>query len=112
MINNLSAMQGTQVQSLAQEDPLEEETYSTYSSIFAWEIQWTGEPGRLQFMGSQRVGHNLVINTLKHSNTLSQLNTHIFIYIHIYILQIYAYTHIYICVYKNMKLQIPSAYVV
>ena len=40
-------------------------------SIFAWEIQWTGEPGRLQFMGSQRVGHNLVINTLKHSNALS-----------------------------------------
>ena len=45
-----------------------------------------------------RVGHNLVINTLKHSNALSQLNTHIFIYIHIYILQIYAYTHIYMCI--------------
>ena len=50
-------MQEMQVQSLGQEDPLEEEM-STHSSILAWKIPWTEEPGRLQSMGSQRVGHN------------------------------------------------------
>ena len=42
---------------LDREDPLEKET-STYSSIFAWRIPWTEEPGGLQFMGSQRVGQD------------------------------------------------------
>ena len=42
------------VQSLGQEDPLEEEV-ATHSSILAWEIAWTEEPGGLQSMGSQRV---------------------------------------------------------
>ena len=46
------------VLSLGQEDPLEEEV-TTHSSILAWEIPWTEEPGGLQSMGSQRVGHNL-----------------------------------------------------
>ena len=46
-----------QVQSLGREDPLEEEM-ATQSSILAWEIPQTEEPGRLQSMGSQRVGHN------------------------------------------------------
>ena len=50
--------QEMQVQSLGWEDPLEEEM-TTQSSIVAWEIRWTEEPGRLQFMGSQRVGHDL-----------------------------------------------------
>ena len=45
------------VQSLGQEDPLEEEM-ATHSSILAWRIPWTEEPGRLQFMGSQRVRHD------------------------------------------------------
>ena len=45
------------VQSLSWEDPLEEEM-ATHSSILAWGIPWTEEPGRLQFMGSQRVGHD------------------------------------------------------
>ena len=49
-------MQETRVQSLGQEDPLEEEMV-THSSILAWEIAWTEEPGRLQSMGSQRVQH-------------------------------------------------------
>ena len=44
--------QGMQVQSLGQEDPLEEEM-ATHSSILAWEIPWTEEPGGLRFMGSQ-----------------------------------------------------------
>ena len=45
----------TWVQSLDLEDPLEE-GMATHSSILAWRIPWTGEPGRLQSMGSQRVG--------------------------------------------------------
>ena len=46
-----------QVRSLGQEDPLEEGMV-THSSIPAWRILWTQEPGRLQFIGSQTVGHN------------------------------------------------------
>ena len=46
----------TQVQTLGQEDPLEKEM-ATHCSIFAWKISWTEEPGRLQSMGLQRVGH-------------------------------------------------------
>ena len=46
-----------QVQSLGWEDPLEEEM-ATHSSILAWRIPWTEEPGGLQSVGSQRVGHN------------------------------------------------------
>ena len=51
-------MQETQVQSLGQEDVLEKEM-ATHSSILAWKIPWTEEPGGLQSMGSQRVGHDL-----------------------------------------------------
>ena len=51
-------MQETQVQSLGWEDPLEKEMV-THSNIVAWEIPWTEEPCRLQFMGSQRVRYNL-----------------------------------------------------
>ena len=46
-----------QVQSLGQEDPLEKEM-ATHSSILDWEIPWKEEPGGLQSMGSQRVGHD------------------------------------------------------
>ena len=46
-----------QVRSLGQEDSLEE-GMATHSSILAWEIPWTEEPGRLQSMGLQRVGHD------------------------------------------------------
>ena len=49
-------MQETLVQSLDQEDPLEK-GMDTHSSIFAWRIPWTEEPGGLQSVGSQRVGH-------------------------------------------------------
>ena len=52
----------TQVQSLGQEDLLEK-GMATHSSICAWKIPWTEEPGQLQSMGSQRVGHNQVTNT-------------------------------------------------
>ena len=47
----------TQVQSLCWEDPLEKEM-ATHSSILAWRIPWIEEPGRLQSMGLQRVGHD------------------------------------------------------
>ena len=59
MVKNLPAKQEMWVQSLDQEDPLEKEM-ATHSSILAWEIPWIDEPGRLQSMGSQRVGHDLV----------------------------------------------------
>ena len=57
MVKNLPAMQKTWVQSLGQEDPLEEEM-ATQSSILAWRIPWTEKPGRLQSVGLQRVRHN------------------------------------------------------
>ena len=57
MVKHLPAVQKTQVRSLGQEDPLEKEM-ATHSSILAWEIPWTEEPGRLQSMGLQRVGHD------------------------------------------------------
>ena len=55
----MQEMQETQVQSLSQEDPLEKEM-SIHSSILAWRIPWTEEPGGLQSMGLQRVGHDWV----------------------------------------------------
>jgi len=54
-VKSLSAMWEIWVQSLGQEDPLEKEM-ATHSSILAWRIPWTEEPGGLQFMWSQRVG--------------------------------------------------------
>ena len=57
MVKNLPAIQETWVQSLGQEDPLEEEM-ATHSSILAWRIPRTEEPGGLQSLGLQRVGHN------------------------------------------------------
>ena len=57
-VKNPPAMQETQFQSLGGEDPLEEEM-STHSSMLAWEIPWAEEAGGLQYMGSQRVGHDL-----------------------------------------------------
>ena len=56
-VKNPHVMRETLVQSLGQEDPLEE-GMATCSSILAWRIPWTEEPGGLRFMGSQRVGHD------------------------------------------------------
>ena len=53
----MQEMQETRVQSLGWEDPLEEEV-ATHSSILAWRIPWTEEPGGLLSMGSHRVGHD------------------------------------------------------
>ena len=55
-IKSLSATQETWIRSLGREDPMEE-GMATHSSILAWSIPWTEEPGGLQSMGSQRVGH-------------------------------------------------------
>ena len=57
MVKHLSTIREAWVQSLGQEDLLEKEM-ATHSSTLAWKIPWMEEPGRLQFMGSQRVGHN------------------------------------------------------
>ena len=62
---NLPAMQETQVQFLGQEDPLEK-GMATHSSIPAWEIPWTQDPGGLQSLGLQRIGHDLTSNTHTH----------------------------------------------
>ena len=67
VVKNLPAMQETQVQSVGQEDPLDEEM-ATHSTIFAL-IPWTEEPGRLQSMGSQRVEHDWT-----HTETESEEN--------------------------------------
>ena len=56
-VKRLPTMRETWVQSLGREDPLEK-GIAIHSSILAWEIPWTEEPGRLQSMGSQRVGHD------------------------------------------------------
>ena len=56
-VKSLPAVWETWVQSLGWEDPLEKEV-AIHSSILAWKIPWTEEPGKLQSMGSQRVGHD------------------------------------------------------
>ena len=57
MLKNLPAMKETWIQFLSQEDPLEKEMAAHYS-ILAWRIPWTEEPGGLQSIGLQRVGHD------------------------------------------------------
>ena len=57
LVMRLPRMQKTWVQSLGREDLMEKEM-AAHSSILAWKIPWTEEPGRLQSMGSQRVGHD------------------------------------------------------
>ena len=57
MVKNPPVRQEMWLQSLCREDPLEEEM-ATHSSILAWEIPWREEPGGLQSMGSQRIGHD------------------------------------------------------
>ena len=57
MVKNLPVIWGIQIQSLGWEDPLEK-GMATHSSIIAWRIPWTEEPGGLQSVGLQRVGHS------------------------------------------------------
>ena len=57
MVKSPPAMQETQVQSLVWEGPLEKEM-ATHSSVLAWKIPWTEEPGELKSVGSKRLGHD------------------------------------------------------
>ena len=57
MVKRLPAVRESLVRSLSREDPLEKEM-ATHSSTLPWKITWTEEPGRLQPVGSQRVGHD------------------------------------------------------
>ena len=57
IVKNCPAMQGTRLQYMGWEDPLEK-AMATHSSVLAWRIPWTEEPGGLWSMGSQRVGHD------------------------------------------------------
>ena len=68
-VKNLLAVQETWVKSMGREDPLEK-GMTTHSSILTWRIPWTEEPGELQSMGSQRVGHDLAANTSQGSHCL------------------------------------------
>ena len=85
MVKCLPAMWETQVWSLGWEDPLEKEM-AAHSGILAWKIPWTEEPGRLQSMGWQRVGHNwatslsLIEKTKTKNNTLLEFSLMIKLY--------------------------------
>ena len=68
MVKDLPIMQETLVPTLSRKDPMEK-GMTTYSSILAWRIPWKEEPGGLQSMGSQRVGHDWVTNN--NNNTLT-----------------------------------------
>ena len=70
IVKNLSAMQAIWVQSLGREDSLEK-GLATHSSIFAWRIPWTEEPGGLQSMGLQRGGHD---QATEHTHTHNTTN--------------------------------------
>ena len=67
-VKNLPALQETWVESLGWGDPLEKDM-TTYSSVLAWRIPWTEEPGRLKSMGSQRVGHDLATKEQRRRKT-------------------------------------------
>ena len=75
LIRNLPAMQETWGWSLGWEDPLEK-GMATHSSILAWRIPWTGEPGGIQSKGLQRVGHDWATNTHTHTHTHKHTHTH------------------------------------
>ena len=91
---SLPAMQETQVQSLGRENPLEKET-ATHSSILAWRIPWTEEPGGLHSMGLQRV--DMTEQLSMHACTV---RTTLYPYIKIYILRTHTFMSI---TYSNNK---------
>ena len=74
MVKSQSAVQETWVRSLGQEDPLEK-SIATHSSIPDWKIPWTEEPGGLQSMGLQRVGHDWETDTWIHHANLNKADT-------------------------------------
>ena len=74
MVKNPSAKQEMSIRFLGREDPLEKEI-ATHSSILAWEISWTEEPGVLQSVGSQRVRHNLATKQQQQRSFRTELDT-------------------------------------
>ena len=72
-VKNLPAVQETQVQVLGWADPLEKEMV-IHSSMLAWRIPWTEEPGGLQFIGSQRVGHDWASKRSTHTAQMKGLS--------------------------------------
>ena len=82
MIKNPPAMRETQFQSLGREDLLEKEM-ATHSSILAWRIPWTEEPGRLQSPGSQRAGHDWGTNTFTYVLRVTDVKKQIYDYMEI-----------------------------
>ena len=75
-VKRLSAMQETRVRSLGWEDPVEKEM-AGHSSILAWKIPWTAEPGRLPSMGSQRVGHDWATSLSLYDPAISLLGIYL-----------------------------------
>ena len=71
-VKNLPAIQGTPVRALGQEVPLENEM-ATHSSILAWKIPRTEEPGRIQSMGSQRAGHAWATKPPQYGNMINEI---------------------------------------
>ena len=109
-VKRLSAMQETRVWSLVWEDPLKKEM-AAHSSILAWRIPGTGEPGRLPSMGSQRMGHDWVtlLSYFQHKNSsLCQPLSTLFIYFtflcskyHHLLLYIYLIAYLFLFLYTN-----------
>ena len=89
-------MQLTQVQSLGWEDPLEK-GIATHSSILAWEIPWTEEPGGPQYTGSQRVRQDRGTNTHTHIHTCTRAHTSTHTHTHTYM-----HTHTHTCAHTHM----------
>ena len=71
MVKRMPTTRETWVRSLGREDPLEKEM-ETHSSTLAWKIPWMEEPGRLQSMGSQRVGHDWVTSLSQPGNIMNK----------------------------------------
>ena len=94
-VKRLHAMRETRVWSLCREDPLEKEM-AIHSSILAWKIPWTEEPGRLQSMGSQRVSHDWATSL---SLSCSCIHMYIFMYA-----CIHARTHTYIHIWAHIHM--------
>ena len=78
MVKHLPTRRETRVQSLGWEDPLEKEM-ATHSSVLAWRIPWMEEPGGLQSMGSQRVGHDWATNTFRRFLQLLEFRRHCYV---------------------------------
>ena len=100
-VKNPPAMQETRVLSLGQEDPLEKEI-ATHSSILAWEIPWTEEPGRLQSMGSQVSDTTLATEHTHTPSPLLYAATENFLYS--FLKNIYLFIHLFIFSYSGSSL--------